>query len=332
MMACALCGEAAQVYAGAKLNIQTHAPIRAFHFALRHLSLSEGMQLVDTLKVAGFNTIQVMLTTGVQFKTSPWTTDVNPWSPSDFKQWVFYARKQGFLVVPEIKLLTHQEKHFFQGNEPTLMYEKDTYDPRNPIVYKKVFALLNELIDLIHPVAIHIGHDELTGWNQRISLKRLFSNKRVLPASLFLQDVQTLHDFLNSRGIETWMWGDMLVSASEFPDMNEMYLHGSIASGYGEALRKKMPKDIVICDWHYQDKGLSFGSLKALQDEGFRVIGVSWKKDDNITSFSAYAAKHHAFGMMATSWYYLSARHAKLIEHIISFSGRTFLKDFPDAK
>lgn len=127
------------------------------------------------------------------------------------------------------------------------------------------------------------------------------------------------------------MWGDMLISPDEFPEMLGRHLHGTLP-GYGKAMREKLPKDIVICDWHYFDTQKDFPSLAAFKREGFRVLGATWKKDDTTANFSRYAAAHGADGMIATTWFHVQRKEWDIVDKIIDTSGKIFMKDFPDAK
>ncbi|PJA34818.1 MAG: hypothetical protein CO186_09060 [Zetaproteobacteria bacterium CG_4_9_14_3_um_filter_49_83] len=287
---------------------------------------------------SGFNTIQLTLSDGVRLKHAPWKAQRDAWTKSQLIEWSNLANSLGMEVIPQLALLTHQQK-FFQNNYPELMYSKGIYDPRNEQTYVKVFAVLQEVIDIFHPKAIHIGHDEVAGWilpattfykkDRRIGLGK---GEEVFPAELFLDDVLKVHDFLKKRHVETWMWGDMLISDEEFPHMMARDLHGEIAPGYGGILRHKLPKDIVICDWHYGDEQRDFPSLKVFHDEGFRVVGSTFIKEKTITNFSHYAKRHGAIGMMATTWYFVQRKEWDKVNRIIQFSGETFLRDFPDEK
>jgi hypothetical protein len=108
-------------------------------------------------------------------------------------------------------------------------------------------------------------------------------------------------------------------------------LHG-LKAGYGKPLRDKLPKDIVICDWHYADEQPEFPSLAALRKEGFRVLGATWTKEVTIQNFSRYAAQHGGEGMIATSWSHVQKKEWDVVEKIMRTSGEVFKKDFPDAK
>jgi hypothetical protein len=261
---------------------------------------------------------------------APWEARKDAWSKAQLMEWVGYAYEKGLEVIPEVRLLTHQNR-FFMKQHPDLMFNKSTYDPRKEDTYQRVFAILDEVIQVIHPKAIHIGHDEVAGHSSRSREKWLRAGEEMLPADLFLRDVLRIHDYLKKRGIETWMWGDMLISPAEFPGMLAKHLHGT-GPGYGKALRDKLPRDIVICDWHYLDSQSDFPSLATMKQEGFRVIGVTWKKKETIRNFSRYAAQHGAYGMMATIWFYVPRRKWDVVDIIIRTSGEVFLKDFPDAK
>lgn len=312
---------------GKTLNSANNGPLRVAHFVLRNVSLESARAMVDLAQNAGFNAIQVVLTDGVSFKHAPWKPLKNAWTKAEFISWMKYARSRGLEVIPEIKLLTHQEK-FFQDQYPELMFNKSTYDPRNEKTFKVVFTFLNEIIEAIQPTAIHIGHDEVAGHNPHSAKKWLPPGEKMLPADLFLQNVTRLHTYLKQKGVDTWMWGDMLLSPHEFPGMQSIYLHGT-SPGYGKALRNQVPKDIVICDWHYTGNQTDFTSLSTLQREGFRVIGATWKNQKTIRNFSRYAKAHNAYGMMATTWFHVQRNETDLVNWIIRTSGLLFRN--PDA-
>jgi len=297
-------------------------PYRIVHFVLRGVSLETARGIVDTAKDSGFNAIQVTLSDGVVLEKSPWTPRKDAWSKAEFLTWVAYARSRGLEVIPEIQLLTHQEK-FFQDNYPELMFNVVTYDPRKEGVYRLVFPFLDEIIAAIHPNIIHIGHDEAIGWNNVHAKKVLKPGEMSLPADLFLQDVLRIHGYLKSKGISMWMWGDMLLAPSEFTAMLDNHLHG-VMLGYGKKMRDRLPKDIVITDWHYFDNQADYPSMDVMQREGFKVIGSTWKKEAAIRNFTRYAHDHNAYGMMATTWFHVQRKDMDLVEWIIRTSGKVY--------
>ncbi len=302
-------------------------PVRAVHFVMRGVGVGDVKRIVGLARNSGFNTLIISMADGIRLNSFPGRPLENALNADEFKDVVQFARQQGLDVIPEIKLLTHQEK-FLGNTRPDLMFNARTYDPRKPEVHALVLAYLEELIVLLHPKAILIGHDEAVGWKERHFEKGLLKpGERILPADLFLEDVNRIHAYLKKRNVETWMWGDMLISPEEFPEMLAGGLHGE-SVGYGKALRDKLPRDIVICDWHYLDSQAEFPSLATFKTEGFRVLGATWKKPQTIRNFSRYAATHGADGMIATTWFHVQNKEWDVVERIIRESGQAFGKDF----
>jgi hypothetical protein len=126
------------------------------------------------------------------------------------------------------------------------------------------------------------------------------------------------------------MWGDMLLGSEEFPQMIPVSLLGD-APGYGKDMRDRLPRDIVIIDWHYRDTGDNFDSLGAFVRDGFKVVGATWKSERNIRDFADYAAGNGAVGMLATTWFHTrSLGDEDLVQDIIAISGDAFLTSFPN--
>lgn len=314
------------------LNVNGDASLRrkiVFHVVVKNTDPEDIKSLIKEAAENGFNTV-ILGIFGVRFKSLGAIKEkVRTWSVNELANVVSFARDLNMDVIPEIKLLTHQE-HFLRQSYHEFMFNSVTYDPRREKLYTEVvFPVLNEINDLIKPHAVHIGHDEVAGHSERSRKKWLRPGEKMLPADLFLKDVLRIHDFLKQRGIETWMWGDMLISPDEFPSMAPRHLHGS-AKGYGQELRKRLPRDIVICDWHYMDKQKDFPSLAAFKAEGFRVLGATWERPETIQNFSRYAAEHGAEGMIATTWFYVQRKKWGVVNRIIKESGRAFLANFPD--
>lgn len=302
--------------------------LRIMHFVLAGtVPLERARGFVDEAQAAGFTAVQVLLIDGVQFDHAPWKPVKSAWTKAEFISWVAYARAHGLEVIPEVKLLTHQEK-FFQRQYPGLMFNTVSYDPRKDATYAVVFPFLDELSEAVHPPAIHIGHDEAFGWTVGQVSKWLKLGEVMIPADLFLRDVVRVHDYLSRKGIETWMWTDMVLSPAEFPGAQTKHLHG-IAAGYGKALRHQLPRDIVMCDWHYGDEQGSFPSMDIMQGEGFRVIGTTWKRESTTRKFSRYALSRRAYGLMATTGSAVQQNDTDMIHWIIQASGALFRN--PDA-
>jgi len=298
-------------------------PWRLVHFVLRGIPRERADRLVELAAHHGFNGVIVLVSDGVSLRSAPWTPGRGAWSPEEFHAWAEGARQRGLVVIPEFKFLTHQEK-FFQRNRPQWMYNELTWDPRRPEVYEAACAVLDEVLPLLQPPAVHIGHDELAGYNIAAEKRLRARGASPLPAELFLEDVRRLHRELKARGVETWMWADMLLSPSEFPTMFPRTLHGGNLPGYGAPLRRQLPRDIVLCTWHYHDQQPEFPVFDVLRGEGFCVLGATWQHETTIRNMSRAAATSGISGMIATTWFLMQRGEMDAIERILEISGREF--------
>lgn len=301
--------------------------VRAAHFVLRNVGLDEAKRIVSLARRAQFNTLVVQLADGVAFPSMGEIPRSDAWSVEEFRSFLDYVRQNGLRFIPELQLLTHQEK-LFRGAYPELLYNGYTYDPRKEETYERVFAIMDEIISLSDPDAFHIGHDEVEGPGK--SRSRLKEGETPLPAELFLQDVERLHRYLSEKGIETWMWGDMLISAREFPGMLSRHLHGDRA--YAD-LRGRLPRDIVVTDWHYDDGQEAFPSSAAFLRAGHDVLGSTWKNERTTRAFSRYVAGlgPGARGMVATTWWHVQRDDWAVVEEILRTSGAVFWDPTGDA-
>ena len=117
-------------------------PMRIMHFVLTGtVPLERAREYVNQAQAAGFTAVQVVLTDGVRLDHAPWKPVKGAWTKAEFLSWAAYARAHGLDVIPEVKLLTHQEQ-FFQKHYPGLMFNAVSYDPRKEGVYQAVFLSL----------------------------------------------------------------------------------------------------------------------------------------------------------------------------------------------
>ena len=283
------------------LQIETQPAFdrRALHFVVRHVTAQQFREIILRARLARFNTLVLMMTDGIAFRSFPGKVRKDAISPDLLSSLCDEARGNGLSIVAEVKLLTHQQV-FLQDSHPELMFNKVTYDPRKSAVYDLVSAYIDEVVATVEPVAINIGHDEVKGIGVASRKRSLNSGENPLPAPLFLQDVITLRHMLVSRGLQVWMWGDMLLPKSLLPEV--LQRSWDERQEYPDLL-DRIPKDIVINDWHYFDER-DFPSADYFDAHGFRVMGATWYDREATKAFSTYLAnrKWHAAGMVATTW------------------------------
>jgi hypothetical protein len=304
-------------------------PVRAIHAVLADEDSRDPekvKRLIRLGRLGHFNTLVLQTRNKIQLASMAKFSRKDGWTIEELQQVVRYSRQNGLEFVPELKFLTHQEKHF-GSNFPHLMYNKTTYDPRKEETYSVVLPIIDEVVTLLQPKAIHIGHDEAAGYSEGLakeSQRKLQQNEQILPSELFLQDVLRLYNHIQSKGVATWMWGDMLLAPDEFPTMMRG-LHGG-ATGYA-ALRGRIPQDIVIVDWHYDERQPEFPSARALMKVGHKVIGATNRREVTIRNFSAYLfnlTRGEAGGMMATTWRDFPNSDWAAIEKLLTLSAENF--------
>ncbi|UJS18248.1 MAG: beta-N-acetylhexosaminidase [Candidatus Jettenia sp.] len=294
---------------------------RALHIVLRYQKPSEIKRQIQLARFGHYNTLIIQMKDDVRFNTMEEIAGIDAWTKEEFLDVVQFARENGLDVIPEIKLLTHQQAQL-KNIYPQVMYNKVTYHPKRE-TYSIVLPMIDEVIDSINPRAFHIGHDEVAGLSLKSKKKWLRDGEESLPRDLFLADVKYLHKYLKDRGIETWMWGDMLIAPKEFPGMFAGHLHG--IKGYS-SLRNKIPKGIVICDWHYFDEQFDFPSTLSFAKAGHKVLGATWKKERTTKNFSRYVAKipKNVKGMIATTWFSALKKDIDALNKIIQTSANIF--------
>lgn len=297
---------------------------RAFHFVAEKLTRAKAKELVRRARRFKYNTIVVQLADIRPFLDPPRPPVRSGWDAGGLDSLATYVRRNGLSFVPEMKLLTHQEK-FFRGVRPDLLFNSRTYDPRKQETYDVVFGILSRVVERLRPDAVHIGHDEVvgTGAPGAAGGKELPAGEEPLPARLFLKDVRTVHAYLRDLGMETWMWGDMFLSTDEFPEMFPNHLH---ATPEYRALRDSIPEGVVICDWHYFGSAEAFPSARAFADAGHDVLGSTWKREPIIWNFSRAVAElgEHGRGMIATTWFHVQREEWDLVERILRVSSEAF--------
>ena len=222
------------------------------------------------------------------------------------------CKKSGIRLIPEFQCLGHQSwaeqtfplltvypeldvtPGFFPNNDSIYCRE---WDPTNPKVYEIVFPLLDEIIEAFDADAIHVGMDEtfLIGRDESETTKGMD------PGELFARAVNDLHSHLvGKRGVEMLLWGDRLIDGLKYPQYGEWE---AAVNGTATAI-DMIPKDLIICDWHYEQME-TFPSIPMFLEKGFRVLPSSWRDVDAAKQFINYSYAHNEqrmLGHLFTTW------------------------------
>ena len=252
------------------------------------------------------NTLALRIEYVYQFKSNPEVAERNSLSETELKQIVQACKEAGIRFIPTMNLLAHQSEQTEIG--PLLkkypqLDESPDYNPpvpwkdggmfdfyskclctRHPDLFKIIFPLMDELIDVCGADAFHVGLDEawIIGYNKcpRCGGKD--------PAELFAAYVNTLHQHLKEKKCQMWMWSDRLIDGKE---TNLLAWQASM-NNTARAI-DMIPKDIMICDWKYEDAPPTpaYFAIK-----GFQVLpSACGKKDAALAQLEqVYAARKNA--------------------------------------
>jgi Glycosyl hydrolase family 20, catalytic domain len=222
------------------------------------------------------------------------------------------CRKHKIRLIPMLNCLGHQS---WEGTTFALLTTHPELDespdvpadnkgiycrswcPLHPDINKTVVPLIDELIDAFGADAIHVGMDEVF----LIAHSSCSRCKGKDPAELFAKSVNDLHKHIvDERKLTMLMWADRLLDDKKF-DYGEWE-----ASKNGTAPAIDMiPKDIIMCDWHYEKRSDGYPSVVYLQEKGFRMLPATWRNKDAALAMMREArtkATPRMLGHLCTTW------------------------------
>lgn len=171
----------------------------------------------------------------------------------------------------------------------------------NPYARETLWDLIEELHELFgNPPYFHIGCDEAQPPTCRNCAG--VTNYHELVG----QHIVSIAERLRKRGASTLMWHDMLL------DKEDTKWKGFVANGgkWSESLLDSLPRDIIICDWHY-GKTFEWGGVSCFDDyptlrhfksQGFRTVTCPWEDAVGAESQGKWAVANGLFGGLITTW------------------------------
>ena len=221
------------------------------------------------------------------------------------------CRESGIRLIPQFQSLGHQswakqtftlltvypELDLTPGAFPNndSLYCRE-WDVTNPKVHEIVFPLIDEIVEAFGVDGVHLGMDEVF----LLSSDKAPNTKDKDPATLFANEVIAFHDyFTKKKNVQLFIWADRLIDGN-------VYKYGEWeASMNGTAPAVDLiPKDIVLCDWHYEPM-TEYGSVSMFLDKGFKVLPCSWRNIDGVKALVNYSYKlnnPNMLGHMFTTW------------------------------
>jgi len=228
------------------------------------------------------------------------------------------CKRNNIALVPKMNLLGHQSEktknsmdgllrahpEFDETPDMDEVFYCRSLCPSHPDIKPIIFDLMDELVEVCEADGLHIGCDEV------FDLGLCDRCKDKAAADIFATWVNALAAHLRKNGKRTYMWGDRLL-------LDKTGYGTWEASGNAtETAIDKIAKDIVICDWHYENLD-AYVSVDIFQSHGFDFLVCPWRYKANAVKFLEYANKHGGDklkGFLATTWHKSSA----IIKHIFN--------------
>lgn len=247
-------------------------------------------ELINVAQALHMNTVMLQVDNATVFDSAPTMARPGATPKDTLRAIAQYARDAGLEVIPLVYTLSQQTSLLCTAF-PSLCLDKNTYDPSNPKVYEKLFKILDEVIDVVQPRYMHIGHDKV------LALARM---PEADARRLFLSDVMKVYEHLKSKGVGTMMWADMLIHSRDCSGQDNC--RGSIAGIH--TVLDSLPKDIVLVDAHYRQRTADYPSMDHLLSKGFAVLGCVGGDTLTMNSFSKYAGGRdgRVVGMVLALW------------------------------
>ena len=301
--------------------------VLGFHVLIESSKAAEALiGEIPSLARQGVNLLIVEVDYNYEYVSHAELRGEDPTSAATIKRIVGLCRTHGIRLVPEFQSLGHQsweEKTYpllvkypqldespgkYPGNTGKDPWGTDFYCrswcPLHPDVQPIINDLYDELIDVFEADALHIGMDEVFIIADA-DCPRCAGKPT---AELFARAVNDAHDHIvKKRGKEMMMWADRLIDGE--------------ATGYGlwEASKNgthpaidMIPKDIIMCDWHYErtyekqgTKKATFPSVRIFIDKGFRVLPTSFRDVKVVKMFidqSLAIPSDRMLGHLCTIW------------------------------
>jgi hypothetical protein len=295
-------------------------PVRGLHFsAPSKKDLPDCLAFIrEALPKEGVNTLIVEFGFRYDFKSRPEFSDASALGKAEVAEIAGACREAKIDLIPQINCLGHQswaknndrllQKHPEFDETPGKYPENKgiycrSYCPLHPEVHKVVFDLIDELAEACGAKSFHVGMDEVF----ILADPDCPRCKGKDTADLLAGEVKLLRDHLKAKGRRLWMWGDRFIDGKA----TKIGKWEAAENGTAPSV-DKVPKDIVICDWHYEK---AHETPRFFAEKGFEVVASPWRKVDVALGSLAHVrslragGNPRALGVVHTTWCGFAAFH-----------------------
>lgn len=282
-----------------------------------HVGLSSPAQLSALLNIlprlaeSGVNLLITEVNYNYAYQNHPELRSQDPITQQDARLLASACRTHQVRLIPQFQCLGHQS--WAEYTFPLLAYYPEldetpgqfpgnqgiycrSWCPRHPQVNAIVFTLMQELLEAFQADAMHVGMDEVF----LIASEHCPRCRGADPGEIFAEAVNAYYDFLvRQQGVEMLMWGDRLLD-----DAVMGYGMWEAAQNGTHTAIERIPRDIILCDWHYEPRQ-AYPSIPFFTQAGFRVLPAGWKDPQATQMLLKYARQvggQRVLGYLCTTW------------------------------
>ena len=243
-----------------------------------------------------------------QSEKHPWfSLKGGPMTKAEIRRLSAVAKDVGITLIPQLNIFGHAAASRIGGGKHVAL----DYHPERKCLFEPVAgwnwclsnpastAVVKDLVVELHeafgnPPYFHIGCDEAE--------KPSCASCRAKPYSqLVFAHINAVHDLLASRGARAMMWHDKLLNGKD-GRWKGYYAYGDDETA---SVVEKLPKDIVICDWHYGKQVCETGAYPTadyFKSLGFEVVTSPWTDIPGIRVQTKHMRDHGFKGVLQTVW------------------------------
>lgn len=261
---------------------------RANHIRMEHLQF-----VIDRLAEYKVNAFMPYLENHFVFTRRPQASAYGAMTPAEAREIDRYCGERFIEVIPQFNAYGHNDDMLSNWRNRHLA--DNPYSPyqlcaTNPEAVQTAKDIITEMSGAFRTKYFHAGGDETSPPADCPTCGPVL--KKLGPAGLYAMHYGKIHAHLRKLGKRMMMWGDVALHYRDIAD--------------------KLPKDIVIFDWHYE--GSSPDTIKFFRDKGFTVYACpsdwTWYStftaytipSENILRFIPDAYRNGATGACMTVW------------------------------
>jgi len=266
---------------------------------------------IPKLSQSGIDFIITEINYHFEYESHPELRGYGHITKEEIKSLLEVCEENKIKLIPQFQCLGHQSwstetftllTRYPQFDETPGQYPNNeniycrSWCPLHPEINPIIFDLMDELIDVFEADVFHVGMDEVFLIGSEFCPRCNGKD----PAFLFAKAVNDYYNHLvKKRGLEMMMWGDRLIDTA-----STGYSRWEASNDRTYLAIDSIPKDIIICDWHYA-KLESYPSIPIFLKKGFRVLPSSWKDVDAANALLEYSIKNknkNMLGHLLTTW------------------------------